>query len=208
MPDRPAHQYEFDRFVVDANQRLLFAAGSSAPIDLPPRAFEALLYLVERPGELLSKRELLKALWPGVIVEENSLNQVISLLRRVLGETPSEHRFIVTAPGRGYRFVAAVRTRGEHEETEAEADSLSLAVLPFDDRTQAAGKGYLGEAIAADLIRLLSARSRIRVAAHTSTFGFADASVDVRAIAKTLNVARVLTGTVANERDELIVSAH
>src|SRR5215470_11185240 len=176
----PGHRllYEFDRFTVDAGQRLLFSAGLTAPVDLPPRAFEALLYLVERPGELLSKRELLKALWPAVVVEENSLNQVISLLRRVLGEKPSEHRFIVTAPGRGYRFVAAVRMGGEAQ-AETEADALSLAVLPFADRTQAAGKGYLGEAIAADLIRLLSARSRIRVAAHTTTFGFADASADV-----------------------------
>src|SRR5882724_8765910 len=96
-PDRPI-LYEFDRFTVDRNQRLLFAHGEPAPIDLPPRAFDALLYLVERPGELLPKRELLKALWPGVIVEENSLNQVISLVRKVLGEKPSEHRFIVTAP--------------------------------------------------------------------------------------------------------------
>jgi DNA-binding winged helix-turn-helix (wHTH) protein len=134
MPDRSV-QYEFDRFVVDANQRLLFAAGESTLIDLPPRAFDALLYLVERPGELLSKKELLKALWPGVVVEENSLNQVISLVRKVLGEKPSEHRFIVTAPGRGYRFVAAVRLRGAT--TEGEPDALSLAVLPFADQTGA-----------------------------------------------------------------------
>src|SRR5262249_3891546 len=107
MAVRPV-RYEFDRFTVDANQRLLFAADTTGPIDLPPRAFDALLYLIERPGELLSKKELLKALWPGVIVEENSLNQVISVVRKVLGEKPSEHRFIVTAPGRGYRFVAAV----------------------------------------------------------------------------------------------------
>jgi DNA-binding winged helix-turn-helix (wHTH) protein len=115
MADRPS-QYEFDRFTVDAQQRLLFAAGESGPVDLPPRAFDALLYLLERPGELLTKKELMKALWPGVVVEENSLNQVISLVRRVLGEKPSEHRFIVTAPGRGYRFVAAVRARGETRE--------------------------------------------------------------------------------------------
>jgi TolB-like protein len=142
------------------------------------------------------------------IPEQGSAPLAGSLLRRVLGEKPSEHRFIVTAPGRGYRFVAAVRTRGEPRGAEAEADSLSLAILPFADRTQVAGKGYLGEAVAADLIRLLSARSRIRVAAHTTTFGFAESSTDVRAIAKTLNVARVLTGTVANERDELVITAH
>src|ERR1041384_2546014 len=119
MADRPS-QYEFDRFTVDAQQRLLFAAGESTPVDLPPRAFDALLYLVERPGELLTKKELMKALWPGVVVEENSLNQVISLVRKVLGEKPSEHRFIVTAPGRGYRFVAAVRANTPGPEAEAD----------------------------------------------------------------------------------------
>jgi TolB-like protein len=162
--------------------------------------------MVERPGELLSKRELLKALWPGVIVEENSLNQVVSLVRKVLGEKPSEHRFIVTAPGRGYRFVAVVRARGENGETEG--DGLSLAVLPFSDQTGVAGKSYLGEAIAADLIRLLSARSRIRVAAHTSSFVFKDLPADARTVARTLNVTKVLMGQVSSEGDLLTVTAH
>jgi DNA-binding winged helix-turn-helix (wHTH) protein len=205
MADRPS-QFEFDRFTVDAQQRLLFAAGESAPVDLAPRAFDALLYLVERPGELLTKKELMKALWPGVVVEENSLNQVISLVRKVLGEKPSQHRFIVTAPGRGYRFVAAVRARGENREREA--DALSLAVLPFTDNTGALGHGYLGEAIAADLIRLLSGRSRIRVAAHTSSFVFKDPRADARTVAQTLNVARVLGGQITHEGDRLTVTAH
>jgi DNA-binding winged helix-turn-helix (wHTH) protein/tetratricopeptide (TPR) repeat protein len=200
MPDR-AVQYEFDRFTVDPHQRLLFAAGDATPVDLPPRAFDALLYLVERPGELLSKKELMKALWPGVVVEENSLNQVISLVRKVLGEKPSEHRFIVTAPGRGYRFVAAVRVQGGAPERET--DALSLAVLPFADET---GKGYLGEAIAADLIRLLSARSRIRVASHTSSFVFRNLPADARTVASTLNVSKVLGGQVVAEGDQLIVT--
>ena len=205
MSDRPVH-YEFDRFTVDAKQRLLFAAGEDTPVDLPPRAFDALLYLVERPGELLSKKELLKALWPGVVVEENSLNQVISLVRKVLGERPSEHRFIVTAPGRGYRFVAAVRLRGGAPD--GEIDALSLAVLPFADQTGALGKGYLGEAIAADLIRLLSARSRIRVAAHTSSFVFKSLPADARTVAKTLNVSKVLAGQVSGDGDHLVVTTH
>jgi adenylate cyclase len=200
--------YEFDRFMVDANQRLLFVAGQPAPISLTPRAFDALLYMVERPGELLTKRELLDALWPDVIVEENSLNQLISLIRKVLGEKPSEHRFIVTAPGRGYRFVAALRSRNQARGTQSEADSLSLAVLPFTYEAGSPASGYLGEAIAADLIRLLSARSRIRVAAHTSSFAFKDPSADLREVAGTLNVSKILMGHVTSEGDQLLVTAH
>ena len=74
-----------------------------------------MLRLVKRRGELLDKRELLETVWPNVVVEDNSLNQAISALRRALGERPGEHRFISTEPGRGYRFVAAVDVveRGE-----------------------------------------------------------------------------------------------
>jgi DNA-binding winged helix-turn-helix (wHTH) protein/Tfp pilus assembly protein PilF len=100
--------YEFEGFRLDPQMRVLFTREGAA-VDLQPRVFDALLHFVQRPGELLGKRELLTALWPNVIVEENSLNQVVSQLRKALGERPAEHRYVVTAPGRGYRFVAAVR---------------------------------------------------------------------------------------------------
>src|SRR5579863_266162 len=102
--------YEFSGFRLDMQQRLLTASANGRPIPLPPKAFETLLYFVERRGELLEKTSLMKAIWPNIIVEENSLNQNISVIRRALGENPGEHRFIVTEPGRGYRFVAPVST--------------------------------------------------------------------------------------------------
>jgi TolB-like protein/DNA-binding winged helix-turn-helix (wHTH) protein len=101
--------YVFDGFRLDAQPRVLSRANSE-PIPLAPKVFDTLLYFVERPGQLIAKRELLEAIWPHVVVEENNLTQAISALRRVLGETPGAHRFIVTEPGRGYRFVASVRT--------------------------------------------------------------------------------------------------
>src|SRR6516225_981360 len=100
--------YVFDGFRVDPHRRLLFAAGMTDPLRLPPRVFDTLLYLLERPGQVLSKRELLDAVWRDFVVEENSLDQSVSVLRRALGEKPGEHRFIVTVPRRGYRFVATV----------------------------------------------------------------------------------------------------
>lgn len=104
----PPQGYEIEGFRIDARQRVLHALPGNERIELQPRVFDALLYFVRRPGELLGKRELLAELWPNVIVEENSLNQVVSQLRKALGEKPNEHRYIVTAPGRGYRWVAAV----------------------------------------------------------------------------------------------------
>ena len=111
--ERGRHQvdvtYRFSGFSADPVRRLLFGPDGQ-PIALKPRVFDTLLYLIEHRGELLQKQALLDAVWPHVVVEENNLNQAISTLRRVLGETRDEHRFIVTEPGRGYRFVATVET--------------------------------------------------------------------------------------------------
>jgi TolB-like protein/DNA-binding winged helix-turn-helix (wHTH) protein len=99
--------YRFSGFRVDPVRRLLFDTDGQ-PIPLKPKVFDTLLYLLERPGELVDKQALLEGVWPHVVVEENNLNKAISTLRAVFGETRDEHRFIVTEPGRGYRFVATV----------------------------------------------------------------------------------------------------
>src|SRR5579862_8461527 len=104
----PQSGYEFGDFRVDVPQRLLSLKADGRALPLSSRAFDTLLFFLEHPGELLDKTTLMKAVWPNVVVEENNLNQHISALRRILGERPEEHRFIVTVPGRGYRFIAAV----------------------------------------------------------------------------------------------------
>ncbi len=100
--------YEFGDFRLDATRRLLFARGNSEPLPITTKVFETLLYLVEHQGELLEKDRLIAELWPGLIVEESSLTQVISVLRHILGETRGENRYLATVHGRGYRFVADV----------------------------------------------------------------------------------------------------
>jgi serine/threonine-protein kinase len=79
-----------------------------APVPLMPKATETLVHLVMHAGRTVSKDELLRAVWPNTVVEENNLTQNISALRRAFGEKLGEHRFIVTIPGQGYRFVAPV----------------------------------------------------------------------------------------------------
>src|SRR5215203_2685373 len=103
----PSEIYEFDKFRIDAVRRRLTDSGG-AVLPLAPKAFETLLYLVRNAGELLEKEEIMGAVWADTIVEENNLNQSISAIRRVLGEKQGEHRFVVTVPGRGYKFVAEV----------------------------------------------------------------------------------------------------
>lgn len=98
---------EFGPFHLDFERRLLWRGKDLIP--LPPKALDTLLVLVQHKSEVVSKDELMKEVWSDAFVEEANLAQNIHILRRVLGETVDEHRYIVTVPGRGYRFVAEVR---------------------------------------------------------------------------------------------------
>lgn len=102
--------YEFGGFRLLPGQRQLLAENGEA-VALRAKAFELLLYLVRRRGRVVDKAELMQALWPNAIVEDNNLSQAISALRQALGETARSPRFIATITGRGYQFVADVRVR-------------------------------------------------------------------------------------------------
>ena len=97
MSQQPKHIYEFGPFRLDAGERLLLRHGQAIP--LQPKTFDLLLALVQNPGHLLEKEELLKAVWPDTIVEEVNLANNVSLLRKALGEGSNEQRFVETVPG-------------------------------------------------------------------------------------------------------------
>jgi DNA-binding winged helix-turn-helix (wHTH) protein/TolB-like protein/Flp pilus assembly protein TadD len=103
--------YEFGDFFLESGQRRLSRRESGESVALTAKVFDTLLLLIEHRGETLDKDTLLSAIWPGVIVEENSLTQNISTLRQVLGETRTENRYIATVPRKGYRFVGEVTER-------------------------------------------------------------------------------------------------
>lgn len=98
--------YFFDRFEVDPLKRTLLKDGDPHPLN--PKAFDLLLALVSRHGEVLSKQQLLDVVWRDQFVEEKNLTVHVAALRKALGETKNEHRFIATVPGSGYKFVAKV----------------------------------------------------------------------------------------------------
>ncbi len=108
MDSNERRVYLFGDFVLEGAKRRLSRRESSEPITLTAKTFDTLLYLVEHREEVLSKDRLLNAVWPGVVVEENSLTQSVSALRQVLGETPGTNRYVATIPRQGYRFVAEV----------------------------------------------------------------------------------------------------
>ncbi|HVO07980.1 MAG TPA: winged helix-turn-helix domain-containing protein [Burkholderiaceae bacterium] len=107
MDEISAPDYEFGGFRLDTRQQRLLGPGG-ASVDLPSRAFSTLHYLVERSGQVVGKSELMSAVWPHTVVAENNLNQSIAQLRKVLGESAGDRRFILTVPGRGYKFVMPV----------------------------------------------------------------------------------------------------
>lgn len=100
--------YEFGPFRLDPSERLLLRDGQ--PIALKPKAFDLLVFLVERQGRLVPKHELMEGLWPGTFVEEANLTYTVSILRRALGDQEGD-QFVQTVPTRGYRFVASVHQK-------------------------------------------------------------------------------------------------
>ena len=105
MPRVVTGIYEFGDFLLDTQIRMLCRKG--LPVPLTPKTFEVLVLLVQSDGRVLGKDELMNSVWPDSFVEESNLTQTIFMLRKALGEG-TEQRYIVTVPGRGYRFVALV----------------------------------------------------------------------------------------------------
>ena len=110
MPREPS-VYEFGPFRLEATERLLLRAGQ--PVSLTPKAFDLLVHLVERQGRLVTKQELLTAVWPDTFVEEANLTYTVSALRKALGDSQDGERYIQTVPTRGYRFVAQATRRDQ-----------------------------------------------------------------------------------------------
>ncbi|HYJ46268.1 MAG TPA: winged helix-turn-helix domain-containing protein, partial [Pyrinomonadaceae bacterium] len=106
MNERQERFYEFDGFLLDVRERLLLQEGD--PLDLTPKVFDILLELVRGNGRVVEKKELMERVWPDQFVEESNLTQHISTLRKKLAQS-EKRRFIMTVPGRGYRFIPSVR---------------------------------------------------------------------------------------------------
>jgi eukaryotic-like serine/threonine-protein kinase len=116
--------FEFGPFRVDPYQRLLLRNNQTIP--LQPKAFDTLLVLVQNSGKVVLKEDLIKTVWPDTFVEESNLTQNIFVLRKILEEPAGDRRYIVTVPGRGYRFAEDVRTVSKEE---AIAEKAAAPVL-------------------------------------------------------------------------------
>src|ERR1700691_5540728 len=144
MPAETSQLYEFGPFRADGVRRLLLRDGEAVP--LTSKAFDTLQVLIVNHGRVLEKDELLKSIWPNSFVEEANLAQNVSALRKALGETPGEHRYIATVPGRGYRFVGSVRPPAQTElvlerHTEVDIEEIVEADIAVAERPRPASRG-------------------------------------------------------------------
>jgi TolB-like protein/DNA-binding SARP family transcriptional activator len=200
------HVYEFGDFRLDAARRVLSGRDGS-PEPLKAKAFDALLYLVVRAGEVVEKQELMGALWPGEIKEENNLNQLVTALRRTLGDTRAVPRYIETVTGYGYRFVARVTTQGAPAAGRAAPSVRAVAVLPFKPLVAEHRDVALEMGMADTLIARLSSIKELCVRPISSVRKYAELEQDPLAAGRELEVESVLEGSLQRWGDKIRVSA-
>jgi TolB-like protein len=162
--------------------------------------------LLERPGELVSRKEIADRLWPGVYVTfDRSLNTAVNALRRALSDSPRNPRFLETRQGLGYRFIAPVeKVEAQSEQPSLDLSMDSIAVLPFqnDDPTL----NSLADDIADRIVGTLSTAERLRVVARSATLRYRDRDMDAAAFGRDLNVRAVLAGRVVRHGDSFSIS--
>lgn len=193
----PARIFEFGEFQLNVSEQRLLRGGQ--PVALPPKAFELLVALVERGGQLVTRETLLKRGWPDTFVEAGSLSYNISLIRKALEDDHGHRTFIETVPKRGYRFVAA-------RVVVAIPPVMSVLVLPFGWDPGDPVLEDVADGLAESLINTLSQLPRVSVIARVTAFTYKGQAVDVRRVADELRVSAVLTGRVARRSDA--IAAH
>lgn len=192
--------YEFAGLRLDTGRAVLERAGR--PVSLYPRAFDALKLLAERSNQLLPKDELLAQLWPGLVVEENSLARVMSDLRKALGESAN---CIVTVARRGYRLDADVRTLSRAT-APATTGCKALAVLPFSAVGGTEDDKRLSFGMADALITRLSRIKEIAVRPTTSITRYLDATQSPSELGRELRADVVLCGSVRRSAAQVRVT--
>lgn len=188
---------DFGNFSLKRTERVLL--GPQGPVELSARSFDILAVLLERPDEVVGKTELFDAVWPGVVVEENTLQVHVSALRKLL---PAE--MIVTVHGRGYKYAGP---KPLAVATEAPATSRpSIAVLPLDNMSGDPEQAYFSDGITEDIIAGLGKFREFLVIARNSSFRFRGKANDVAEVAEKLGVKYIVEGSVRKTGNRVRVS--
>jgi adenylate cyclase len=197
---------QFDRFTLDLARSQLRADGQD--VELRPKSFDVLRYLVENADRLVTKDEIVQAVWGKIVVTDESLTRCMSDVRFALGDT--EQRIIKTVPKRGYMFAATVLQPAAPASVASGLplpDRPSIAVLPFTNRSGDTEQDYFADGISEDLITSLSKFAGLFVIARHSAFRYRGTELDVRQIGRELGVRYLLVGSVRRDAGRVRITA-
>jgi adenylate cyclase len=209
-------RYQFENCVLDTERREL-RRGANA-VSVAPQVFDLLDYLIRNRERVVSKEDLIAAIWDGRIVSDAALTTRLNVARNAIGDSGEEQRLIKTLPRKGFRFVGTVR---EDEGPTAAANSTgeplrlalalpdkpSIAVLPFVNLSGDSEQEYFADGIVEDIITELSRFSELFVIARNSSFQYKGKATDVREIGRELGVRYVLEGSVRRSGDRIRIAA-
>lgn len=208
-------QFLFEDYVLDPERRDL--SRRAEVVSIGPQVFDLLLHLVRNRNRVVSKDDLLQAVWSGRIVSESTITSHINAVRRAIGDTGEEQRLVRTVARKGFRFVGEVQVSengeaqlpgvpGVDEDTSSESreppsalvlpDKPSIAVLPFNNLSGDSEQEYFADGVVEDIIAALSRMRWLFVIARNSSFTYKGRAVDVREVGRELGVRYVLEGSV------------
>jgi TolB-like protein len=187
----------FEDLRLDIERRELRRSGE--PVALAPKAFDLLAYLVEQRDRVVGKDDLLQAVWGGRIVSESALTTRINAVRQALGDDGATQRLIRTFIGKGVRFIGEVTIMSAPVPAASPppaADKPSIAVLPFENLTGDPEQDYFVDGMVEEITTAIARFAWLSVIARNSSFTYKGRAVDVKQVARELDVRYVLEGSV------------
>jgi TolB-like protein/Flp pilus assembly protein TadD len=196
-------RYFFEHYAFDTDRREL-RRGPDV-VSTTPQVFDLLDYLIRNRERVVSKDDLIKAIWNGRSVSDAALTTRLNAARGAIGDSGEEQRFIKTLPRKGFRFVGQVREAREvagpnpgdaPENALALPDKPSIAVLPFENMSGDSEQEYFADGMVEEIITALSRFKSLFVIARNSSFTFKGRAVDIKEVGRRLGVRYVLEGAV------------
>ncbi len=192
---------------IDPARNQIRCAGHT--VQLEPKAMDVLCALLEQPGVVLSRENLVTQVWGLEYVSDESVTRAISVLRRAFREADGSREYIETVPKRGYRILADEAATATITPTTGALDTPqnSIAVLAFADMSPGGDQEHFSDGVAEEIINALARVPLLRVIGRTSSFAFRARTETIPAIASALNVTHVLQGSVRKHGQRLRISA-